>query len=44
MHILFTLEHFKDEITTNIKIVILTTFITYGGLTNEQIVEHELCV
>ncbi len=44
MHILFTLEHLKDESTTNIKIVILTTFITYCGLTNEQIVERELCV
>jgi len=44
MHILFTLEHLKDKTTTNIKIVILTTFITYGGLTNEQIVECELCV
>jgi hypothetical protein len=44
MHILFTLEHLKDKTTTNIKIVILTTFITYGGLTNEQIVERELCV
>ncbi len=44
MLILFTPKHFEDETTTNIKIVILVTFITYSGLTNEQIVECEQCV
>ncbi len=42
--ILFTFKHLEDETTTNIKIVVLATFITYGGLTNEQIIECELCV
>ncbi len=44
MPILFTFKHLEDETTTNIKILILTTFITYGGLTKEQLVECELCV
>ncbi len=44
MPILFTPKHLEDETTTKIKIVILATFITYGGLTNEEIVECELCV
>ncbi len=42
--ILFTLECIEGEIVVDIKIVILTTFITYGGLIEKQIFEHVVCL
>jgi hypothetical protein len=42
--IFFTLECIEGEIVVDIKIVILTTFTTYGGLIKKQIFEHVVCL
>jgi hypothetical protein len=41
---LFIVECIEGEIVIDIKIVILTTFITYDGLIEKQIFEHVVCL
>jgi hypothetical protein len=42
--ILLTLERLEGGIDSNIKSVIMDALMTFGGLTNEQIVEHFVCL
>jgi hypothetical protein len=45
MFILFTLEHLVEGgAIANIKNVVLATLITYGGMINEQVFEHVMCL
>jgi hypothetical protein len=42
--ILLTLERLEGGIDSNIKFVIMDALVTFGGLTNEQIVECLVCL
>jgi len=42
--ILLTLERFEGGIDSNIKFVIMDALMTFGGLTDQQIIEHLVCL